>query len=141
MTKNHNHLTSWLIAFLGMLLLASPGKADLLDSWVEDFDNRMSNTSIQGIDDWEIYQGLQDDVMIQSDVNYGGSGKALKISGDTPIMKLGRPFEYGKLSPTWIKFRIRPSMAEENPDVPTKGIGSVCFDYTGKILVSDGDKW
>lgn len=138
--KINKHLAFGLLMLLGVVAI-SPLWADLTDSYLEDFDGRLTEKSINGIDNWAVEQGTLDDAIVQTDVTFGGKGKALKLIGVSPILKVGRDFQYGQQQPTWIRFRVKPSVSEENPDVPTIGIGAVCFDFMGKILASDRDAW
>ena len=116
-------------------------RAFAADTYLEDFDSRQDEVTIDGVDSWRVIQADSSKAVVQSGLTSTGSGKALKLTGARTPVQLERSVAYGSLNPTWIYFRARPSVSSQRPDVPSNGIGAVCFDYTGRILASDGGIW
>ncbi len=131
----------WALSFW----LAGPGdrnaQAVVPDSYLEDFDGRLDGATINGVDSWTVMQGDANNAMVKSGVTFSGSGKALELKGAPTTARLKRPQAYGHLSPTWIRFKARPSAASQTTDVPATGIAAISYDYTGKVLASDGASW
>ncbi len=138
---NQRGLWSWGVCFLFLLIPLQTAHAQLLDSYTENFDDRTEDTSINGVNLWSVTQGDPMQAMIDTAVTPSGAGKSLKLVGALTNVHLGRPMNYGNLSPTWIRFRVRPAVAAENPEVPETGIAAVCMDHTGKVMASDGATW
>ena len=113
----------------------------MLDSWLEAFDQRADGSTVDGYDSWQVYQGLSNNALVQFGVTPFGKGKALQIAGANPTTNVQRAFSYGSLTPSWIRFRVRPPRAAVTPAVPTAGILAVTFDPSGKLLASDGQLW
>jgi len=112
-----------------------------LDTYFQDFTNFTSGVTISGKDYWNIFSGLEDDAIAQSSVTPTGTGNSVKLIGALNIPIIDRPYVYGGLTPTWIRYRVRPAISGQTPSVPLKGIGAVCFDFTGQLLAADGASW
>lgn len=124
----------------------------VLDTYVEDFANFADGSTVDGTDYWKVVQGATTDAIVTSSVYYPGSSQSLKISGVSPDAVAGRstayypelkpiPTLYGGLTPTWVRFRVRPAHSGQIPAVPSTGIAAVCFDYIGRLLASNGSSW
>lgn len=111
------------------------------DSYLEDFDGRQPDATIEGVDSWGISQGSGANAAVQESVTPDGTGRSLKISGATPAVIAGRASDYGGLTPTWVRYLARAKSGSRQRDVPSAGIAAVTFDYSGKILASDGQSW
>lgn len=116
-------------------------RAAVLDSYLESFDNRQDSATIDGVNFWKVSQGEAANALTQSNVTFSGSGKALKLTGALAATQVGRPASYGSLSPSWIRFSVRPSASAQTPNIPASGIAAVCFNYDGKILAANGSSW
>lgn len=133
-----------LIAIIfGLWLIQDSGglQAAVLDTYLEDFDSRKDGATIDGVDSWRVTQGESSSVIVQSSLTATGSGRNLKLTGAVPALLTQRSFSYGGLSPTWIHFRVRPSLSAQRPNIPSGGIGAICFEHTGKVLASNGQTW
>ncbi len=124
-------------------------QATTLDTYFEDFSGFADGAAVDGIDYWKVLQGSSSGAFVQNDIAFMGSAQALEIVGASPDTIVGRastyypglkpmPVLYGGLTPTWVRFRVRPSYAGQTPSLPAHGIAVVCFDYTGRILASNG---
>jgi hypothetical protein len=116
-------------------------ETSMLDSYFEDFNDRQDDATIVGVDFWSLIQGNVDSALTESGLTVSGSGKALRLIGTTPVVDVGRSEPYGGLTPTWIRFSVRPPHSAQNPTAPNAGIGAVCFSYDGKVLAADGSSW
>ena len=107
---------------------------------------------MDGTDYWKVVQGATTDAIVTNSVYYPSSSQSLKITGTSPNTIAGRSAAYypdlkplsdlyGGLTPTWVRFRVRPSYAGQTPSVPATGIAAVCFNYTGNLLASNGSSW
>ncbi len=127
--------------FFLLLITTLPASAVLTDSYLEDFEGRENGVSLNGIDSWSLTQGVAANAVVQSGLTFSGSGKSLKLIGALSTVHIGRPSSYGGRSPGWIRFRVRPANSEDTPAVPTTGVGAVCLDPKGNLLVADGASW
>ncbi|MFH0935276.1 MAG: DUF6701 domain-containing protein [Candidatus Omnitrophota bacterium] len=141
------------LVFVSWLLVISyqPAYA-VLDTYFEDFANFTGDATVDGTDYWKVVQGTTTDAIVTNSVYYPGSSQSLKIGGASPDTIVGRAATYylglnppadlyGGLTPTWVRFRVRPSYSGQIPAVPSTGIAAVCFDYTGRLLASNGSSW
>jgi len=123
------------------ILFAVTTQAMAVDTYVETFDSRAGNATIDGTDSWKVITGTAQDVLVQSDVIFGNSGSALKIAGQPTAVNVKRSGPYGGLTPTWIRFKIKPSHSGQTPTVPSSGVAAVCLDYSRKVLANNGSSW
>ncbi len=130
-----------LISTLSVFFTVLGAQALVLDSFMENFDSRTAGASINGVEFWEVSAGSASNALIQTTVTPDGSGKALQISGAEDLITLNRTTSYGGLTPTWVRFLIRPGVGGERREAPTTGIAAVSFDYNGAILAADGPTW
>ncbi len=120
---------------------AGQARADLLDSWLEVFDQLADGFAVDGYDHWQVYQGLSNNAIAQSTITPTGSGKSLQLVGTNPTTDVQRSFSYGGLTPTWIRFRARPPQAVLTPLIPATGILAITFDPSGNLQASSGRTW
>lgn len=113
----------------------------VLDTYLETFDGRTSDATIDGIDLWHVAAGASTDALVQAVVTPTGSGNAVRLASASTPVDLARSTSYGNLSPTWVKVQIRPGAGGERRSAPASGIAAVTFDYTGSVLASDGTAW
>ncbi|MFH0855801.1 MAG: DUF6701 domain-containing protein [Candidatus Omnitrophota bacterium] len=112
-----------------------------LDTYFQDFSNFIDGATIDGTDYWNVFSGSENNAIAQSKVTPGGTGNSVELIGALNVPVVDRPFAYGGHTPTWIRFKIRPSISNQTPSVPSSGVGAVCFDFTGNVLVADGSSW
>jgi len=133
------------IALLLALILAvfSAGivQAAIIDTYVEDFDARQDNATIDGVDSWSVDQGATTSAITQDATTYTGSGKALELVGAETSADVSRSAAYGDISPCWLEFIVNPGTGAQARNVPSGKIAALSFDYTGKIYASDGSSW
>jgi len=129
------------VLVLAATLLLSSSAYAVLDSYLEHFDHREDGATIDQVDSWEVSQGDTDDAVTQSTVTHSGSGKSLKLAGALIPVNVSRSASYGSLSPTWIRFSVKPAYSAQIPAVPSTGIGAVCFSHNGNILAANGSSW
>ncbi len=120
--------------------LAAPAHA-VLDTYLQDFDGLTADTTVDGSDLFKVSSGSTSNALIQSSVTLTGTGNSLKIAGASTPVQVGRSTTYGGLTPTWVKFLIRPGMGGERLSGPTSGIAAVSFDFSGKVLAASGKSW
>ncbi|HEX9779635.1 MAG TPA: DUF6701 domain-containing protein [bacterium] len=129
-------------AAIALLVAATPPlRAQILDSFVENFESYPPSSSIDGAEFWAVTQGAAASAMVQSAVTPGGTGKALELIGSSNPVAVSRPTAYGNLSPTWIRFLIRPGLGGETQPAPSQGVAAVTFDFGGQVLAADGTAW
>ncbi len=119
----------------------SPSAYAVTDSYLEDFNSRQSDVTIDGVDSWGVSQGGTSNAVVQESVTPTGTGKSLKITGATPTVIAARSASYGSVSPTWVRYLVRAISGTKQRSVPSSGIAAVTFNYTGKILANDGTSW
>lgn len=113
----------------------------IIDSYNENFDDRTPDATIDSHDFWSVTQGGDENAVIDDNVTASGTGRSLKISDTSPVVITGRSYDYGDLSPTWVSYVVKASSGSKQSSVPSSGIAAVTFDYSGKILASDGANW
>lgn len=113
----------------------------ITDTLYEDFDNYVTNASIDGVDKWTCTQGDPDDAITQAVTTMTGGGNALELFGEETSVNVSRPDSYGSVSPCWVEFYIMPGLGAQRLSVPTGKIAAVSFDFTGKVYASDGEDW
>lgn len=124
-----------------LVLLAVPAYAYATDSYLEDFNSRNPGVTIDGQDLWVVEQGGDDNAVVDDSVTPTGTGRSLRVSDVSPTVVVGRPSDYGRLSPTWVSYTAKAAAGNKQRSVPTSGIAAVTFDYTGKILANNGKSW
>ena len=125
----------------GSALLRTGLAHAVIDTYVEDFDTRQDETTINGVDSWSVEQGETTDAITQDGTTYSGGGKALQLTGAATPANVSRSSTYGNISPCWIEFIAKPGMGAQARSVPTSKIGSVYFAHTGKVYAADGSSW
>lgn len=131
-------LTSIIFLTTFLLSFAPPARAAVLDSYMEDFDSRATG-SIDGVELFTATSAAN--ALVQTSVTSDGTGKSLQLTGTSSPPTVTRSTSYGGLSPTWVKFLIRPGIGGERRTAPTSGVAAVSFDFSGKILAADGKSW
>ncbi|MFC1632244.1 hypothetical protein ACFL2I_06795 [Candidatus Omnitrophota bacterium] len=124
-----------------MLFLCLSAQAAAIDTYIEDFDGRQDDATIDEVDSWSVDQGETSSAVTQASTTYSGSGKALELTGAETAINVSRSATYGDLSPSWIEFIAKPGIGAQRRDVPTGKIAAVSFDYTGKVYAADGSSW
>jgi len=138
------HYTLYIIFYtiLAALLLLSPAAhSAIIDTYIEDFDNRQDDATIDEVDSWSVNQGEASAAITQDSTTSTGSGKALKLTGAETCANVSRSASYGDVSPCWIEFIVNPGMGAQARNVPSGKISALSFDYTGKIYTSDAASW
>ncbi len=125
---------------IGLAIFCNPASA-LLNTYYEPFDDRQDESTIDGVDSWAVTSGSPNSVMPMSGNTSTGSGKSLKIMGAAAAVDVSRTDDYGNLTPTWIEYVVKPGLGREPRSVPPTGIGAVCFNLDGKIMVADSGSW
>lgn len=133
--------TGALVAIALTLLAAPFAYAVILDTYVEDFDSRTADATINSVDLWSVTAGSAANALVESSVTATGGGKALQLAGASTPVTAGRSTTYGGLTPSWVRFLIRPGVGNETRTAPTSGVAAVTFDAGGKVLASDGTSW
>lgn len=129
-------------AFFALCLVVSAvSEAWSADMFRETFDAKQQDATIDGVDSWQVYSGNLNNAVIESSISTSGEGKSLEIKNAVVPVTVGRSANYGNLTPAWVEFVLKPGMGNEPTPVPARGIGAVCFDTSGNILVSDGSVW
>lgn len=135
-------LRKYLVLFIaGCLALPLNAAFAVTDTYYEDFDAREDESSIDGIDFWDVYEGGLSSAITQAGTTYFGSGKSLKLIGSGQPLEVKRIKELGGSSPTWIEYIIKPGKGGEPRDIPEGKAVAVSFDYRGNILAADGTSW
>ena len=129
------------ILIMALLLFTSTSAWAVFDTYFEDFSGRNPDVTINGQDNWAVTQGGNNNAMVDDTVSPTGSGRSLRISNTTPTVSVGRPVAYGGLSPTWVSYTVKAVPGNRQRSVPATGIAAMTFDYTGKILASNGQAW
>jgi len=131
----------FLLGLWGLGAIDGQREAAAVDSYEETFDSRQDGVTIDGVDSWKVSQGDTTNAATQSGVTFSGSGKSLKLTGALTTTTVGRSKSYGALTPTWIRFSVRPLSSGQTPNVPTTGIGAVNFSPNGRVLAASGSAW
>ena len=126
--------------FFAAIIAAVPVYA-VTDSYLEDFNSRNPDVTIDGQDHWTVTQGGDNNAVVDDNVTPDGTGRSLRISDTTPTVVVGRPSSYGGMSPTWVSYTAKAYSGNKQRAVPSTGIAAVTFDYTGKILASNATIW
>lgn len=113
----------------------------ITDTYIEDFDDREADATIDGIDSWNVDQGGASGAITQGRVTCYGSGNALELTGKNPSVNVSRSKDYNRVSPCWIEFLVKPGVGAQERGVPAGKIAAISFDYTGKIYAADGSSW
>jgi hypothetical protein len=116
-------------------------QAAIIDTYVEDFDARQDNITINAVDSWSVDQGSTASAITQDSVSYSGDGNSLQLTGAETTVNVSRAATYGGLSPCWIEYVVKPAVGAQARNVPSGKIAAVTFDYTGSIFASDGSSW
>lgn len=119
----------------------NPAHSAVLDNYFEDFNSRQLDTSIDGVNYWNVLAGENNYALVQSSVTASGAGRALKLVGAAANVSIERPYAYGSTTPTWIWFKVRPAGSAQTPDLPGTGVAAISLDYTGRVLAADGSNW
>ncbi len=138
--RTHGRLTL-ILTLAGILSLAFLNDTLAVDVFREAFDTRQEGVTIDGVDSWQVAVGSPNNAVLTSNATFSGEGKSLKLSGVSVPVRVARGATYGALEPAWVEMVVRPGMGSEAAAVPTGGIGAVCFDHSGRILVADGNRW
>lgn len=134
--------TSSAIKYIAAFLVLAAGTAfAVTDSYLEDFSGRNPDVTIDGQDHWEVTQGGDGNAIVDDQTTPDGTGRSLRITDASPTVIAGRPANYGGVSPTWVSYNVMAASGNKQRSVPSSGIAAVTFDYTGKILASDGTIW
>ena len=141
MRKYIQKITSICIGVIMVIGCGMVASYAITDTYYEDFDNYVTNDSIDGVDSWDVTQGESDDAVTQAITTMTGTGNALQITGAQTSVNVSRPASYGALSPCWVEFYIMPGIGAQTQSLPTGKIAAVSFDFTGKIYASDGEAW
>ncbi len=115
--------------------------AAIIDTYIEDFDGRQDDATIDSVDSWSVDQGETTDAITQDGTTYAGGGKALALLGAETPTNVSRTASYGDISPCWVEFLVNPGMGAQTKSIPTGKIAAVSFDFSGKIYTSDGSSW
>ena len=126
--------------FLAILCFAAPAQA-VLDTYMQDFDGLTADTTVNGQDLFSVTSGSTSNAVVQSSTTLTGTGKSLKVTGASTPVRVGRSTDYGGLTPTWVRFIIRPGVGGERLTAPSTGIAAVSFDFSGKVLAANGKAW
>lgn len=128
--------------FLGISALSISTPAyGVIDTYYESFNDRQEGSTIDGIDKWDVYQGLSSNAITQESTTAQGTGKSLEMIGAESSVGVTYDKGFEQISPTWIEFIVKPGIGAETPDIPEKTIAAVTFDSTGKIYAADGTAW
>lgn len=138
--KPYNPVIVFLSAVTASLFIFTTAFA-VVDSYLEDFSGRDSGVTIDGQDKWAVTQGGASNAVVDDTVSPTGAGRSLRINDTSPTIAAGRTADYGAISPTWVSYTVKAVSANKQRDVPSTGIAAVTFDYTGKILASNGQTW
>lgn len=130
-----------LSVFLLVAISVITADAAIIDTYIEDFDDRQDDATINGVDSWSVEQGETSNAITQDTTTYTGSGKSLELIGVETAVNVSRSATYGDLSPSWIEFIVKPGIGAEARDVPSGKIAAVSFDYRGKIYAASGSSW
>lgn len=128
-------------AVLALLLAISASASAVTDSYFEDFNNRDPDVTINDQDFWSVSQGGDSNAIVNDTTTPSGTGRSLEIVDTTPTVIVGRPRDYGSVSPTWVSYVVKAASGAKQRSVPSTGIAAVTFDYTGRILASNGTAW
>ena len=129
------------IAFIILIGFTAGLKAAIIDTFIEDFDNRQDDATIDEVNSWNVDQGEASGAITQDSTTSTGSGKALKLTGAETCANVSRSASYGSVSPCWLEFIINPGIGAQARSVPSGKISALSFDYTGKIYTSSGSSW
>jgi len=124
-----------------LFIVISPTAYAVTDTYVEDFDTRQDDATIDEVDSWNVDQGETTDAVTQDSTTYSGGGKALELIGAETTVNVSRTATYGDISPCWVEYIVKPAVGAQARTVPSGKVAAVCFDYTGKIYASDGSAW
>lgn len=127
--------------FLVLAFLVAPPAQAVLDTYMQDFDGLTADTTVDGQDLFSVSAGSTSNALVQSSVTFTGTGKALKVTGASTPVRVGRSTNYGGLTPTWVRFIIQPGVGGERLSSPSTGIAAVSFDFSGTILAANGKAW
>lgn len=127
-----------LVVFFLVIGLAA---ADVIDTYIENFDDRQDDATIDEVDFWRVDEGETSSAITQDATTYDGSGKALELIGAETAVNVSRSATYGDISPCWVEFMVKPGLGAEARDLPTGKITAISFDYTGKIYAASASSW
>ena len=130
-----------LYAVTVLFLVISAGVVAATDSYYEDFNSRNPDVTINGQDFWSVTQGGDSNAIVDDTTTPTGTGRSLKVADTTPAVIVSRPRDYGGVSPTWVSYAVKAASGAKQRVVPSTGIAAVTFDYSGKILASNGASW
>ena len=126
---------------MALNLFVPSAQAVALDTFVESFDSRTADVTIDSQELWKVTAGAVTSAVVQSSVTPTGTGKAMKLTGASSPVTADRSTSYGGASPTWVRFLIRAGLGGEQRPAPSAGIAAVTFDFSGRILAADGKSW
>lgn len=130
-----------LCVITGLFLAISAIAIAVTESYLESFNGLPPDTTIHGQDLWSVTRGGDSGAIVDDATTPTGTGRSLKIADVTPTVIVGRPHDYGNISPTWVSYVIKAASGSKQRAVPSTGIAAVTFDYSGKILTSNGANW
>ncbi len=111
------------------------------DSYFEDFDDRIDESTVDEVDSWSVDQGENNNARTQDRTAYDDVGNSLEIRGAGTPVSVTRSSTYGNITPCWVEFFINPGLGSQERSVPTGKIAALTFDYTGKVYASNGSSW
>ncbi len=130
----------FIIILIACGLLFGQGPA-FADSYLESFDSRSDGATVDGIDYWQVFQGVVTSAITQSAVTFQDTGKSLKLTGASSVVGAARSATYSGLTPTWIRFKVKAPQCSQDRDVPSSGIAALSFSYAGNVLANNGKAW
>ncbi|MFH1504684.1 MAG: hypothetical protein ABIH08_04795 [Candidatus Omnitrophota bacterium] len=138
MNKKNRSVPFFVLLFL---LVGSFFVYGVTDTYIEDFDGRQDDATVEGVDSWSVDQGEDSDAVVQDSTTYSGDGKALELIGAETTANVSRSDSYGSVSPCWVEFIVKPAVGAQARSFPSGKIAAIYFSHTGQIYASDGTAW